>query len=99
MRKDKSKFKCFNCGDKGHFVDECSEPKKVNVRTTQECVTNVLSTILLIESSPLWIVDSSATNHITNSREFLWIFVEFQKGANLYVLKDSVKFGLYPFVD
>ena len=33
------------------------------------CVTNVLSNILLIESSLLWIVDSDATDHITNSKD------------------------------
>ena len=69
MKKDKLKFKCFNCGNKGHFVNECSEPKKVNIQITHMCVTNVLSKILLIESSPLWIVNSGATDHITNLKD------------------------------
>ena len=53
MKKDKPKLKYFNYGNKGHFANKCSGPKKVNVQITHECVTNVLSTILLIESSPL----------------------------------------------
>ena len=69
MKKDKSKLKCFNCGSKRHFGNECSEPKKVNVHTTHMCVTNVLSNVLLIESSSLWSVDLGATNHITNLKD------------------------------
>ena len=75
MKKGKLKLKCFNCGNKGHFVNECSEPKKVNVQTTHMCVTNVLSNVLLIESSLFWIVDSGATDHITNSRD---VFMDFR---------------------
>ena len=57
------------------FCNECSKHKKVNVHTTHMCVTNVLSNVLLIESSSLWIVDLGATNHITNSRDE---FVDFR---------------------
>ena len=63
MKKGKSKPKCFNCDNKGHLANECSESKKVNVQTTHICVTNVLSNVLLIESSLLWIVDLDATDH------------------------------------
>ena len=67
MKKDKLTRKCFNCGNKGYFANECFKPKKVNVHTTHMCVKNMLSNALLIESSLLWIDDSGATNHITNS--------------------------------
>ena len=63
-------------GNKGHFANKCSEPKKVNVQITYECVTNVLSSVLLIESSPFWIVDSNATDHITNSID---VFMDFRR--------------------
>ena len=36
----------------------------------------MLSTVMLIESSPLWIVDFNTTNHITNSRH---VFVDFHQ--------------------
>ena len=73
IKNDKLKLKCFNYGNKGYFANECLEPKKVNVQITHECVTNVLSTILLIESSLLWIVESSVIDHITNLRD---VFVD-----------------------
>ena len=74
VKKDKSKLNCFNYGNRGHFANECSEPKKVNVQTTHMCVTNMLSNVLLIESSPFLIIYSNAMNHITNLRD---VFVDF----------------------
>ena len=74
MKKDKSKLKCFNHNNKRHFANDCLESKKVNVQITHDYLTNVLSIVLLIESSSLWIINLGATNHITNSRD---VFVNF----------------------
>lgn len=63
---------------KEHFANECLESKKVNVQMTPKCVINVLSIILLIESTTLWIVDLGATYHITNSRD---CYVDFRQVA------------------
>lgn len=47
-----------------HFAHECGEPKKVahiSIFLSSVCI---LSTILLTNSYPLWIIDSEATDRV-----------------------------------
>ena len=71
-----SKLKCYNCGKKGHFIDDCKEPKKVNDLSTVVSTIYVSSSVFLNESYPLWTVDSGATNHAAKEMS---AFVEFQR--------------------
>ena len=67
-KRDMSKVKCYNYEKMGHFARDCSKPKKVTPIPTSLHMVCVSSTILLIESYPLWIIDSGATDHVARDR-------------------------------
>ena len=75
-KKNMAKVKCYNCGKKGHFARDCTEPKKVSTFNTYLNEICVSSSIFLTESNPLWTVDSGATDHVAKDRD---AFVEFRR--------------------
>ena len=64
VKRDKSKLKCYNCGNKGHFAREWTKLKQVWSCSNNSCAY-VSSYVMLTKSIPLWTVDLVATDHIT----------------------------------
>ena len=67
VKRDKSKLKCYNCGNKCHFARQCTESKQV-WSYSNNSYAYVSSCVMLTESIPLWTVDSAAINHIAIDR-------------------------------
>lgn len=53
-KKNIIKVKCFNCGNNGHFVRDCTEPKKVKGILTLVYIVNVFSYVSLTETNPFF---------------------------------------------
>ena len=60
--KDKSKIKCWNCNEFGHFKNKCQAPmdKSVNATTEDHGDALILSLGSRLES---WVLDSGASFH------------------------------------
>jgi hypothetical protein len=84
-KKDKSKLLCFNYGKEGHFARECIEPKKVLSDFSH--YVYVSSHVLVAHSSPIWTVDSAATEHVARDR------VRFVEYCRISVGSRDIKVG------
>lgn len=67
-------MRCCKCRKLGHFACECTELKNVRPNSTLLNYALVTSSILLIESHPVWIVNLGAINHMAHDRD---AFVEY----------------------
>lgn len=70
---DKSKAKCHNCKNLGHFSRECSQAKKLH---SCNSTALVCSQSLMVGSyfDHLWVIDSVASDLIACQKGMFWDF-------------------------
>ena len=60
-------MKCYNCGKKGLYAQDCPEPNKV-LSSTCSPELYVCSYALVTNCFPNWIVDTGASKHTVRDR-------------------------------
>ncbi len=72
---DKSKIKCFSCGEFGHYKSKCPKLKSKKGENQQSEKNNTILMTIEDELQPredIWIVDLAASTHIVSSKEGLY---------------------------
>ena len=87
-KRNMAKVKCFKCFKLGHFARKCTEAKVPSFYTSYMCVS---SSMFLVESDPLWIVDSGATDHIARDREAFEDFRRISSGTKWIFVGNNSK--------
>jgi hypothetical protein len=76
----KKEIVCYKCNKKGHFARECRMSTKENSKQHKpwkpKSESALADSILTAERSQEWIIDSGATQHMTNDKNLLEEFQE-----------------------
>lgn len=90
--KDKPSFKCYKCGGKGHIRRNCpSDKQKKRSEETGASESNNNEEAFTCEAMNIeldddaWIVDSGATDHVTNCSKWFSLFQAFEIPIKIHI--------------
>ena len=103
---DKSKVRCYNCQEFGHFAGECRNEKKPRVREESANLTTEESNLFMAYTEDIllqgvqemnlqenvWYLDIGASSHMTSKRSYFHSIDENQLGLIRLGDESSVKF-------
>ena len=76
---DKRNVKCYNCGMKGHFKNECRSSKKnYEQRDSSYVALNADS-----QGGNMWVIDSGASNHMSYDQELFTCYKRLSKSRKV----------------
>ena len=103
---DKSKVRCYNCQDFGHFADECKNERKPRAREEAANLATEESTLFMAYTEDIllqgvqemriqdnqWYLDTGASSHMTGMRSFFKSIDENQRGTIKFGDESSIAF-------
>ncbi len=92
-KKDHSKIKCYSCGNKGHFQNKCPNLKKDDNDKKKdsdhshkaEALCGVALVMDGVSESSVWISDTGASHHMTNSTAYFSSYKMFDEPRPIIV--------------
>ena len=92
QKKTKSKLKCWNCGKTGHVAAKCRKPPKDNGSGSNGSSTqNAIVFVAALQSNTHdgWIIDSGATDHMTDTKTDLASYEEFEHPLTVQIAEQG----------
>lgn len=77
VNKQGKQFKCYNCGKRGHVKRNCTL-KKNSMRDRKPKEEVFISECLAAGNDDTWVIDSGATQHITNRSDYFQSYTEYK---------------------
>ena len=101
---DKTKVRCYNCQEFGHFADECKNEKKPRVRDETMNLTTEESNLFMAYTEDvllqgvqdmkvqknLWYLDTGASSHMTGIKSYFYTIDESLRGVIRFGDESSV---------
>lgn len=85
VTKQEKQYKCFKCGKKGHFKRDCKFARTPPVNAHYNNDEVFISEHHMTERDDTWIVDSAATQHITNRSDWFQKYTKYENPVDVRV--------------